>query len=102
VSGPSAEHIDAVARLHAEHVAEFPWMAGDDLTDPVTAEECGNCQRWGRYVEAILSDHAAMLDALTRAGVLREETSPGILVLDGFQPGDGPGRRFVTKWERRP
>ena len=90
---PTAEHIDAVAL-----VIESAWSDGDDAkiahriltsTDPAV--------------------HAAMLDALARAGVLTEERAP-IARHGGIhhwqQRWDGmhthEGRRFVTPWEVAP
>jgi hypothetical protein len=92
---PTVEHIDAVAR-----VIESAWSDGDDAkiahriltsTDPAV--------------------HAAMLDALVRAGVLTPEDAP-IARHGGYehthwqQRWDGQhtheGRRFVTSWEVAP
>jgi len=92
---PTAEHIDAVA-----FVIESAWSDGDDAkiahriltsTDPAV--------------------HAAMLDALVRAGVLTTEDAP-IARHGGYehthwqQRWDGQhtheGRRLVTPWEVAP
>jgi hypothetical protein len=114
VSGPSAEHIDAVARAFGE-----------------CDDRCGYCpehqgiMRYGQTVcdavrtaaEAVLSSsdpavHAAMLDALTRAGVLREEWNRvgarGVLNSRPFpsriqgemynRDGQWMERRYVTEW----
>jgi len=89
------EHIDAVA-----FVIESAWSDGDDAT----------------IAHAILTStdpamHAAMLDALVRAGVLTPEDAP-IARHGGYehthwqQRWDGQhtheGRRFVTPWEVAP
>ena len=87
---PTAEHIDAVA-----FVIESAWSDGDDAkiahriltsTDPAV--------------------HAAMLDALVRAGVLTPENAPIYRAAEHHhwqQRWDGEhtheGRRFVMPWE---
>ena len=91
----TAEHIDAVA-----FVIESAWSDGDDAT----------------IAHRILTStdpavHAAMLDALVRAGVLTPEDAP-IARHGGYehthwqQRWDGQhtheGRRFVTPWEVAP
>ena len=89
---PTAEHIDAVARVMRKSTAPtFDRLALDLLTstDPAV--------------------HAAMLDALARAGVLTEERAP-IARHGGIhhwqQRWDGmhthEGRRFVTPWQVAP
>ena len=82
---PAAEHIDAVA-----FVIESAWSDGDDAkiahriltsTDPAV--------------------HAAMLDALVRAGVLTEEAEDIIGFHDETCPDPcpfGKRRRLVTPW----
>lgn len=90
---PTAEHIDAVA-----FVIESAWSDGDDAkiahriltsTDPAV--------------------HAAMLDALVRAGVLTPENAPIYRAAEHHhwqQRWDGQhtheGRRLVTPWEVAP
>jgi hypothetical protein len=98
VSGPSAEHIDAVARLLEQSSGSDDARAVLDSSDPAV--------------------HAAMLDALTRAGVLREESIDRPVWIDTGEPipptharlvGDNvprtrhtlsfvPSRRYVTEW----
>jgi hypothetical protein len=53
--------------LHAEHVREFLWMAGDHLSEPMTVDQCGNCQRWARYAANLPTE--VMLAALKARGV---------------------------------
>ena len=84
---PAAEHIDAVAL-----VIESAWSDGDDAkiahriltsTDPAV--------------------HAAMLDALVRAGVLTEEAEDIIGFHDETCPDPcpfGKRRRLVAAWEQ--
>ena len=86
---PTAEHIDAVAL-----VIESAWSDGDDAkiahriltsTDPAV--------------------HAAMLDALVRAGVLTEEAEDIIGFHDETCPDPcpfGKRRRLVTPWAVAP
>ena len=90
---PTAEHIDAVA-----FVIESAWSDGDDAkiahriltsTDPAV--------------------HAAMLDALVRAGVLTEFRIDARLNEDGSLTTDAyiehcnvKARQFVTPWEVAP
>ena len=90
---PTAEHIDAVAL-----VIESAWSDGDDAkiahriltsTDPAV--------------------HAAMLDALVRAGVLTEFRIDARLNEDGSLTTDAyiehcnvKARQFVTPWEVAP
>ena len=87
---PTAEHIDAVARVVHRFVEsdDRDEMVADLLTstDPAV--------------------HAAMLDALVRAGVLTPEDAPiyrGAEHHHWQQRWDGmhthEGRRFVTPWE---
>ena len=87
---PTAEHIDAVARVVHRFVESHDRdeMVADLLTstDPAV--------------------HAAMLDALVRAGVLTPEDAPiyrGAEHHHWQQRWDGmhthEGRRFVTPWE---
>ena len=90
---PTAEHIDAVAL-----VIESAWSDGDDAT----------------IAHAILTStdpavHAAMLDALVRAGVLTPEDAPiyrGAEHHHWQQRWDGEhtheGGRYVTPWEVAP
>ena len=94
---PTAEHIDAVANLVAHIRDQYPRLSDDADSEDVA--------------DAILTStdpavHAAMLDALVRAGVLTEERAP-IARHGGIhhwqQRWDGmhthEGRRFVTPWE---
>ncbi len=90
---PTAEHTDAVA-----FVIESAWSDGDDAT----------------IAHAILTStdpavHAAMLDALVRAGVLTPEDAPiyrGAEHHHWQQRWDGEhtheGGRYVTPWEVAP
>ena len=87
------EHTDAVA-----FVIESAWSDGDDAT----------------IAHAILTSkdpavHAAMLDALVRAGVLTPENAPIYRAAEHHhwqQRWDGEhtheGRRFVTPWQVAP
>ena len=103
---PTAEHIDAVARALL-----VQWAA---TSEKRTAQSpLDHCRDFSR---AILTPtdpavHAAMLDALVRAGVLTPEDAP-IARHGGYehthwqQRWDGQhtheGRRFVTSWEVAP
>ena len=51
-----------VERMHAEHLREFPWLRGDELTEGVAADQCGNCQRWAHYA-ALADPEQAVLRA---------------------------------------
>ena len=85
---PAAEHIDAVARVLRKSTAPtFDRLALDLLTstDPAV--------------------HAAMLDALVRAGVLTEDAEDIIGFHDETCPDPcpfGKRRRLVTPWEVAP
>ena len=115
---PTAEHIDAVARRmstrewgewsSAYHADFNRWTwDGDGRTDMERAE-------FRDYADAILTStdpavHAAMLDALVRAGVLTVEDAPIYRAAEHHhwqQRWDGEhtheGRRHVTRWEVAP
>ena len=93
------EHTDAVARL---------------LWTPVHTDVGPRSMYFDECAAAILTStdpavHAAMLDALARAGVLTEECAPiyrGAEHHHWQQRWDGEhtheGRRFVTPWEVAP
>lgn len=66
---------DLAALLHAQHAEEFGWMKGTDLSDPVPASECGNCQRWAGYVAAsgLIERVEAAEAAVARVRALADE-----------------------------
>ena len=113
-----AEHIDAVARRmstrewgewsSAYHADFNRWTwDGDGRTDMERAE-------FRDYADTILTStdpavHAAMLDALVRAGVLTEFRIDALLNEDGSLTTDAyiehcnvKARQFVTPWEVAP
>lgn len=84
---PSPEHIDAVARAMEQN--HHPYGVG-------TPESDGRARLL--LTSANPTVHAAMLDALVRAGVLRRELSA---VCDDIERTVGPvERRLVTAWEQ--
>ena len=97
---PTAEHIDAVARA----MRQDPKSGGRNMSD--VAREV--------YAERLLTltdpaVHAAMLDALVRAGVLTEFRIDARLNEDGSLTTDAyiehcnvKARQFVTPWEVAP
>ena len=93
---PADEHIDAVARA----MRQDPKSGGRNMSD--VAREV--------YAERLLTltdpaVHAAMLDALVRAGALTEEAEDIIGFHDETCPDPcpfGKRRRLVTGWEVAP
>ena len=86
---PTVEHIDAVAR--AIHAASWSWINPHNA-----AHSAGDLLTWTDPAV-----HAAMLDALVRAGVLTEEAEDIIGFHDETCPDPcpfGKRRRLVTPW----
>ena len=71
--------------LHLEHIKEFGWLAGDDISDFVTAEQCGNCQRWGRYAAAVQRE-SVLREAAEHRG---DAFDPNEVIHALPMPGDG-------------
>ncbi len=87
MSDPTAEHVDAVARAMCRcHPAD------DDSL---------HCSVWRARAVLTSTDpavHAALLDALVRAGVLTEESPDHSGYGGGLNPALLGVRRLVTEW----